>query len=130
MPCAPEILLLAERGTLGYFTAVANLSEGDMKIECTHSFSVDEAKQRMQALTEYWQNRYGVTTEWMGNRGRTKGKVKGINFDARVDVAEKHVVCEADIGFLAERLGARSYVEKKLEDYLDPSTPVTGLPRS
>ncbi|HEY3357748.1 MAG TPA: polyhydroxyalkanoic acid system family protein [Polyangia bacterium] len=100
-----------------------------MKIERKHNFTLDEAKQRIQALTEYWQAKHGIKTEWSGNSAKTKGKVKGINFDAKVDVAEKQIVCEADVGFLAERLGARSYVEKKLGEYLDPATPAASLPR-
>jgi putative polyhydroxyalkanoate system protein len=100
-----------------------------MKIERKFSFTADEAKQRMQALTDYWHTKYGVKTDWNGNTGRTQGKVKGISFDARVDVAEKQLTCEADVGFLAERLGARSYIERKLDEYLDPSKSVTALTR-
>ena len=46
-----------------------------------------------------------------------------------MDVAETTVKCEADVGWLAERLGARGYIEKKLGEYLDPKKPVADLPR-
>lgn len=98
-----------------------------MKIERKHSFSVEEARSRMEALTEYWHSKYGIRPEWSGNIGRAKGKVKGISFDARVDVGPTAVLCDADVGFLAEKLGARAYVEKKLDEYLDPKKPVAEL---
>jgi len=100
-----------------------------MRIERRHSFPVDEARQRVQAMTDYWRNRYGINIDWSGNTGRSKGRVKGISFDAQIVVAEKLILCEADVGFLAERLGARAYIERKLDDYLDPQKPVASLPR-
>jgi putative polyhydroxyalkanoate system protein len=101
-----------------------------MKIDRTHSFSIDEARSRLEALTSYWQTRYGIKPQWSGNSLRCKGSVKGIDFDARMDVVDTKVHCEADVGWLAERLGARAYIEKKLDEYLDPGKAVTDLPRT
>jgi hypothetical protein len=100
-----------------------------MKIDRTHSFSIEEARSRLEALTTYWQTKYGITPRWSGNTLRCTGSVRGIDFDAKMDVAEKGITCEADVGWLAERLGARAYIEKKLGEYLDASKPLTALPR-
>lgn len=100
-----------------------------MKIERTHSFPGDEAQQRILALTEYWGSKYGIKSEWTGGSARIKGRVKGISFDAKVDVGATKITCEADVGFLAERLGARSYIEKKLDEYLAPATALPALAR-
>lgn len=100
-----------------------------MKIDRSHSFSIEEARSRLEALTTFWQTRYGIRPQWSGNTLRCKGSVKGIDFDAKMDIGEKLVKCEAEVGWLAERLGARGYIEKKLAEYLDPSKPVTALPR-
>jgi putative polyhydroxyalkanoate system protein len=100
-----------------------------MKIDRSHSFSIEEARSRLEALTTFWQTRYGIRPQWSGNTLRCKGSVKGIDFDAKMDVAEKRIQCEAEVGWLAERLGARSYIERKLAEYLDPKKPVTDLPR-
>jgi putative polyhydroxyalkanoate system protein len=100
-----------------------------MRIDRNHAFSVEEARSRLEALTTYWQTKYGIKPEWSGNTLRCKGSVKGIDFDAKMDIAEKLVKCEAEVGWLAERLGARAYIEKKLAEYLDASKPVATLPR-
>ena len=100
-----------------------------MKIDRNHPFSLEEARSRLEALTTYWHTKYGIKPQWSGNTLRCKGSVKGVTFDATMDVAETTIKCEADVGWLAERLGARSYIEKKLAEYLDTSKPVTALPR-
>lgn len=100
-----------------------------MKIDHSHSFSIEEARTRLEALTTYWQTKYGIKPQWSGNTLRCKGSVKGVTFDATMDVAETRIQCEADVGWLAERLGARTYIEKKLREYLDPTKPVADLPR-
>ena len=53
-----------------------------MKIDRTHSFSLEEARSRLEALTTYWQNKYGIKPQWTGNTLRCKGSVKGVTFDA------------------------------------------------
>ncbi len=100
-----------------------------MKIDRNHSFSVEEARSRLEALTTYWQTKYGIEPQWSGNTLRCKGSVKGIDFDAKMDILDRVVKCEADVGWLAERLGARAYIEKKLNEYLDPGKKVEALPR-
>ena len=101
-----------------------------MRIERTHSFSPEEAKNRLQALTNYWKNKYGVQPEWSGTTLRCKGEVRGIKFDARMTMDGNRISCEADVGWLAEKLGARSYIEKKLDEYLDPKRALADLPTS
>jgi hypothetical protein len=99
-----------------------------MKIDRRHTFSIEEVRSRLEALISHWQTKYGVKPQWSGNTLRCKGSVKGIDFDARMDVTEGIIKCEADVGWLAERLGARAYIERKLGEYLDPSKPVANLP--
>ena len=100
-----------------------------MKIDRNHTFSVEEARTRLEALTTYWQTKYGIRPKWSGNTLRCRGSVKGIDFDAKMDILDRVVKCEADVGWLAERLGARAYIEKKLTEYLDPGRKVEALPR-
>ncbi len=100
-----------------------------MKIDRTHNFSIDEARQRLEALTTYWHTKYGIKPDWSGNTLHVKGSVKGIDFDAKMVIEDRVVKGEADVGWLAERLGARAYIEKKLGEYLDPSKKLESLPR-
>jgi hypothetical protein len=43
-----------------------------------------------------------------------------VKFEGRVRVGDGRLVADVKAGFLAEKLGGRQYVERKLEDYLDP----------
>ncbi len=101
-----------------------------MKITKPHNFSADEAAARLQALTSYWDTRYGTRTSWAGTRATIKGKVKGIKFDGNFSVTESNLSADVKVGFLAEKMGGRGYVEHKLEQYLDPNTPLDGLKTS
>ena len=98
-----------------------------MNVEKPHSFSQDEATARLRALTDYWDTRYGTRTEWNGGRARITGKVRGISFDGTFSVDDKRLFAEVKVGFLAEKIGGRAYVERKLTDYLDPANSLESL---
>ena len=101
-----------------------------MKISKPHSFSADDAAARLRALTSYWDSRYGTKTTWTGYAARIVGKVKGIKFDGKFNVAESTLNADVKVGFLAERMGGKGYVEHKLEQYLDPNSPIESLKSS
>ncbi len=101
-----------------------------MKITKPHSFSADDAVARLRALTQYWDSRYGTRTSWTGNAARIVGKVKGIKFDGKFSVADSSLNADVKVGFLAEKMGGRGYVEHKLEQYLDPNTTLDALKTS
>ena len=85
------------------------------------------ARGRIEALTKYWENKYGVKATWSGNRAHAKGSVKGITFDATVDVAAGTLVCESELNFIMARI-AGPYIEKKIDEYLDASKKLDALP--
>ncbi len=101
-----------------------------MKISKPHSFSAEDAVARLRALTSYWDTRYGTRTTWTGNTARIVGKVKGIKFDGKFSVTDSNLSADVKVGFLAEKMGGRGYVENKLEQYLDPNTAVEDLKTS
>jgi Putative polyhydroxyalkanoic acid system protein (PHA_gran_rgn) len=98
-----------------------------MKLEKPHSFALEEAVARIKALTTYWDTRYGTRTTWTGNNAHIKGKVKGISFDGKFAVDERCLVAEVKVGFLAEKIGGKAYVERKLDDYLRATTTLEAL---
>ncbi len=98
-----------------------------MKIDRPHSFSKDEALGRIKALTDYWHNKHGIRTDWQGDSARVKGKVRGISFDGTFTVLDQQLKADVKVGFLAERLGGRDYVERKLADYLDANNSLEAL---
>lgn len=101
-----------------------------MKISKPHSFSADDAAARLRALTSYWDSRYGTRTTWTGLSARIVGKVKGIKFDGKFNVAENNLSADVKVGFLAERMGGKGYVEHKLDHYLDANNPIESLKTS
>lgn len=99
-----------------------------MKLERRYALSDDDARARAHALTDYWAKKHGVKVEWRGEgEVRLSGRVMGVKFDGVVHVGDGSVRAEMEAGFLAQKLGARSYVERKLDDYLDPVKTVEQL---
>jgi hypothetical protein len=98
-----------------------------MKLDQPHSFSLEEAVARLRALTDYWEKKYGVRTEWQGDTAHIKGKVKGVSFDGTFGVKPTLLAAEVKVGFLAEKLGGKDYVQRKLTEYLDPKNSLEAL---
>lgn len=98
-----------------------------MKLERPYALADDEALERAHALTDYWSKKHGVKVEWRDREVRLYGRVLGVKFDGTVQVGGGVIRAAMDAGFLAEKLGARQYVERKLDDYLDPNNSVQAL---
>jgi len=100
-----------------------------MEISKEHGFSQEEAKSRIELLLAYWKEKYGLSYTWTEQKATVNGKVKGIEFDGSLEVGDARVFADIDVGFLAEKLGGRQYVEHKVDTYLDASTDVDALSR-
>ena len=98
-----------------------------MQVERTYRLPDDEALARLRALTDYWSAKYRVRAEWDGATARISGKVRGVGFDGTVTVRDGRLSADIKAGFLAEKLGGKLYVERKLDDYLDPSRTIAEL---
>ncbi len=98
-----------------------------MKLEHRHSFTQEEAVARIKALTDYWSKKYGVQCDWQADSAHIKGNVKGVSFDGTFDLKPSLLAAEVKVGFLAERLGGKAYVERKLTEYLDPKNSLDSL---
>jgi len=101
-----------------------------MQLEQPHTFSHDEARQRVRALGDYLQNKHGMQVSWSDDdtvKIRGKYTVVEIDVDVRVESARVQATGK-DPGMLL-RATAKKYVSGKLETYLDPRRPVDGLPR-
>ena len=91
-----------------------------MKITYPHSFSADEALGRVRALTDYWSKKYGVSISWNKHSADVRGKVRGMSFSGVIQIEDALLAANFKVGMLAEKLGGRAYVERKLGEYLDP----------
>lgn len=98
-----------------------------MKFERRTSLTATEVADRLKALTDYWDKKYGIGGSWSGHTVRLKGKMMGVSFDGTVRISEGRIDADVDAGFLAEKLGGKKYVEGKLDTYLDPQTTLEAL---
>lgn len=96
---------------------------GMMKFEVAHTLSREEAKQRVTELLGYWSEKYGIQSNWNGDKAHIQGKAMGITINADLEVSERGVGGEAtDPGFLF-RDKAKKYLTQKFAAYLDPAGP-------
>lgn len=94
---------------------------GMLKFEVPNSLSIEEAKKRVEALLEYWNRSYGVTSSWNGVKASMAGKAMGVSIDGKLEVASAKISGEAaDPGMLL-RGQAQKYLQRKFAQYLDPS---------
>lgn len=100
-----------------------------MRIEQAHSHSPEEAKARIKALGEYFQNKHGIGITWDGEKVRVNGKYMVVTVEGTMSFEPGKVIFDGkDPGFLW-RGKAKDYIEGKLRTYLDPKTKVDDLPR-
>lgn len=100
-----------------------------MRIEVAHKLTQAEAKQRMEALGDYLQNKHGINVAWNGDKATANGRYLVVHIEGSMTVTDKYVDFDGkDPGFLW-RGKAKTYLQGKLETYLNPATPVEKLPR-
>ena len=86
-----------------------------------------EALERLRLLADYWQNKWGFAPTWNEGTATFDGRVKGVRFSGTVVIGGGQVEAKMNAGFLAEKLGAKAYVARKVDDYLNPSNSVQSL---
>jgi hypothetical protein len=94
---------------------------GTLKFEVPHSLPKDEVKKRVEQLLTYWGSKYGVKSDWQGDGARLVGKVMGIQLDASFVITDKAVAGEGTDPGMLLRGQAKSYLQKKFGEVLDPS---------
>jgi Putative polyhydroxyalkanoic acid system protein (PHA_gran_rgn) len=101
-----------------------------VELEQTHSFAIDEARERVRALADYLHNKHGMAVQWSDPDTLTlRGKYTVVTIDTEVRVEPTRVrVTGKDPGLLW-RVPAKKYVSNKLEHYLSAAQAVGNLPR-
>jgi hypothetical protein len=96
-------------------------ADSSLKMTVSHLFDRAMARERVGYLLEYWARRFGVKSEWRGDRVFLTGRVWGIDIRAVFLVQDHLVLATAhDPGtWLAS--SARDYVHRKLRKYLHPT---------
>lgn len=93
---------------------------GMLKFEVPNSLSIDDAKKRVEALLGYWGRKYGVKSEWSGEKATMKGKAMGVSIDGNLEVLGAKISGEASDPGMLLRGQAQKYLTRKFAEYLDP----------
>jgi hypothetical protein len=101
-----------------------------MRIEQAHGFSNEEAKARLQALGEYFQNKHGIAVTWSGDRATVKGKYLVVGIEGELSFEPGKAIFEGKDPGMLWRGKARDYISEKLKTYLDASHKLEELKRS
>jgi len=98
-----------------------------MRIEETHSFTPDEAQQRLKLLVDGWQQKYGLSAKWSESGVAVNGKAMGVTIDANVKLEAGKVVADGKDPGLLLRKAATTYLARKFSEYFDPRVTVADL---
>lgn len=101
-----------------------------MKIDYRHGLGKDDARARLQAMGEYFNNKHGIRVTWSGDdRATFKGKYMVVQIEGELEISDDRVHFAGKDPGMLWRKKAQSYIQSKLESYLDPKTPLEDLPR-
>ena len=98
-----------------------------MKIEENHSFTPEEAQQRLKILVDGWQKKYGLQATWSGTSVVVHGKAMGVTIDATVKIEANKIVADGKDPGILLRGAATGYLKKKFVEYFDPKVTVADL---
>lgn len=101
-----------------------------MTFDFAHTLTPDDARARMEALSQYFSTKHGLKVSWSGDRGRVLGKVLGmVSIDGEFVLGEGKVHVQAKDPGMLWRKKAAEYLQRKFGEYLDPKRRVEDLPR-
>lgn len=101
-----------------------------MKLEYEHNLPLKEVRARVIALGEYLMNRHKIAVTWDGDCATVRGRFKKIvKIRGQLSFSNDKVMFDGEDPGIAWRGQAAKYIQRKLNDYLDASTPLEELPR-
>ena len=101
-----------------------------MEIDFQYVLSDQDAKDRLDVLGQYLQNRHGIKVTWVDEkRARFSGKYLLVKIEGELSLGNSRAQFKGeDPGFLL-RARAKDYIQGKLAKYLDPKVPLGELPK-
>ena len=102
-----------------------------MEIDFQYVLSDQDAKDRLDVLGQYLQNKHGIKVSWLEDtRAKFAGKYLVVKIDGELTIKNGLAQFRGeDPGFLW-RGRAKDYIQSKLEKYLDPKATPADLPTS
>ncbi len=101
-----------------------------MEIDFQYVLSDQEARERLDVLGQYLNNRHKIAVTWVDEkRARFSGKYLLVKIEGELTLGNSRALFKGeDPGFLV-RARARDYIQGKLAKYLDPKNALADLPR-
>jgi hypothetical protein len=102
-----------------------------MEIDYPYEVSDQDARSRLDILTQYLANKHGIVVTWVdAAKARFSGKYLVVKIDGELTLGNGRAKFRGeDPGFLW-RGRAKEYIQNKLAAYLDPKNPLERLPTS
>ena len=102
-----------------------------MEIDFPYELSDQDARGRLEILTQYLANKHGIKVTWLdAAKARFSGKYLVVRIDGELTLGGGHARFRGeDPGFLW-RGRAKEYIQGKLAKYLDPTCTPDKLPTS
>ncbi len=101
-----------------------------MRLEHSYTVPMEQARERVVALGEYLTNRHKIAVIWDGDRATVRGRFKKIvKIRGVLSVTDGKVLFDGEDPGIAWRGQAAKYIRRKLDAYLDATTPLEALPR-
>ncbi len=101
-----------------------------MVFDYPHKLPVEDARARLEALSEYLTNRHGIQVTWDGDSARINGKYMVVKIEGEMTLTPTDVKVKGKDPGMLWRKKAKDYLHGKLAKYLDPNTALADLPRS
>ena len=98
-----------------------------MRITRPNDFEVEETRARLEKLCTYWETEYGVEPTWSDSGAIVSGNIMGFSFEAELTIGEKQIVVEGPPPNILVRSRVVGYIERKLDEYLDPDVELDEL---
>jgi hypothetical protein len=92
-----------------------------LRMSVGHLFDRAEARERIGYLLQYWADRFGVRSEWHGDRVFLSGRLWGLDIRAVFTIQDHLVLAHAADPGTVVASRARDYVSRKLRKYLHPN---------
>jgi len=100
-----------------------------MHIDFKHGLPDADARARLEALGEYLSNKHGIQVTWADGKARFNGRYMVVKIEGEMSLGTGVIHVRGQDPGILWRKRAVSYLEGKLETYLDGRTPIAELSR-
>ena len=100
-----------------------------MEIDYRHGLSPADARARLDVLSSYLTNKWGIKVNWADpQRATFSGKYLVVKIEGEITLRDQLVQFRGDDPGFLWRKRAAEYIKGKLSRYLDPSVQLADLP--